>query len=111
MATTPKAVVLLSGGLDSTTTLAIARHEGFACHALTMQYGQRHAIELEAARTIAKALGTIEHVVLPIDLRSFLVAQAGAIGSCQPRRMATNRSPKQSSAPTPAAAPEGRNSK
>ncbi len=67
----PKAVVLLSGGLDSTTTLAIAQHDGFTCHALTMQYGQRHAIEIEAARYIAKRCRVAEHVVLPIDLRQF----------------------------------------
>lgn len=66
-----KAVVLLSGGLDSTTTLAIAQDDGFTCHALTMQYGQRHAIEIEAARRIARRHRVAEHVVLPIDLRQF----------------------------------------
>lgn len=66
-----KAVVLLSGGLDSTTTLAIARSQGFACHALTMQYGQRHAVEIDAARRIAEQLGVVQHIVLPIDLRQF----------------------------------------
>jgi 7-cyano-7-deazaguanine synthase len=69
--TRPTAVVLLSGGLDSTTTLAIAKHEGFACHALTMQYGQRHAVEIDAARRIAQSLGVAAHIVLPIDLRPF----------------------------------------
>jgi 7-cyano-7-deazaguanine synthase len=64
-------VTLLSGGLDSATTLAVARSEGFACHALTVDYGQRHRVELEAARRCAAALGAVEHVVLSVDLRSF----------------------------------------
>lgn len=67
----PRAVVLLSGGLDSTTTLALARRDGFACHALTIAYGQRHAVELEAAQRIAAALGAVEHRCLPLDLRLF----------------------------------------
>jgi 7-cyano-7-deazaguanine synthase len=62
------AVVLLSGGLDSATTLAIARREGFACHALTFDYGQRHRFELEAAARVAKALGAAEHRVVKLDL-------------------------------------------
>jgi 7-cyano-7-deazaguanine synthase len=66
-----KAVVLLSGGLDSTTTLAIARDEGFEPYALTFRYGQRHVVEIEAARRIASALGAAEHVVVDIDLRLF----------------------------------------
>jgi 7-cyano-7-deazaguanine synthase len=65
------AVVLLSGGLDSTTTLAIARGEGFAVHAMTFAYGQRHAIEVEAARRIAQHYQVARHVVVPIDLRVF----------------------------------------
>jgi 7-cyano-7-deazaguanine synthase len=65
------AVVLLSGGLDSTTTLAIARHEGFRLHALTFRYGQRHAIEVEAARRVAQAFDVERHVIVPIDLRLF----------------------------------------
>ena len=65
----PKAVVLLSGGLDSATALAIARAEGFACHALSFAYGQRHAVELEAARRVAAALGAVEHKTATIDLR------------------------------------------
>lgn len=66
-----KAVVLLSGGLDSTTVLAVARHEGFAPHALTVVYGQRHAVELEAARRVASALGAVEHKFVSVDLRQF----------------------------------------
>ncbi len=65
------AVVLLSGGLDSATTLAIARHEGYACHALSFDYGQRHRYELEAARKVSKALGVVDHVTAKIDLRIF----------------------------------------
>jgi 7-cyano-7-deazaguanine synthase len=67
----PKAVVLLSGGLDSTTTLAIATDEGFDAHALSFRYGQRHLVELEAARQIAAAAGVGEHVEAEIDLRMF----------------------------------------
>lgn len=62
------AVVLLSGGLDSATTLAVARREGFACHALTFDYGQRHRIELDAAGRIAQALGAAEHRIVKLDL-------------------------------------------
>jgi 7-cyano-7-deazaguanine synthase len=65
------AVVLLSGGLDSTTTLAIARSQCFNLHALSFDYGQRHAFELKAARKIAKAFGTVSHTVVKIDLRVF----------------------------------------
>jgi len=65
-----KAVVLLSGGLDSATTLAIARKEGFACHALTFRYGQRHGREIEAARRVARSLGAVEHRVIDVDLRA-----------------------------------------
>jgi 7-cyano-7-deazaguanine synthase len=61
-------VVLLSGGLDSATVLAIARAEGYACHALSLDYGQRHRAELAAARRVAKALGAVEHKVLPLSL-------------------------------------------
>jgi 7-cyano-7-deazaguanine synthase len=66
-----EAVVLLSGGLDSATVLAHARDQGFAVNALTVQYGQRHAIEVEAARQIAQRAGALRHVVLPLDLRQF----------------------------------------
>ena len=67
-----KAVVLLSGGLDSTTTLAIAREAGFECHCLSIDYGQRHRSELQAAARVARALGAATHKVVGIDL--------GAIG-------------------------------
>ena len=66
-----RAVILLSGGLDSATTLAIAQSEGFECYALTFQYGQRHKLEIEAAKKIADSLGTIEHRIIDIDLASF----------------------------------------
>ncbi|MDW8479285.1 MAG: 7-cyano-7-deazaguanine synthase QueC [Xanthomonadales bacterium] len=66
-----RAVVLLSGGMDSTVTLAEARAAGFACHALSLDYGQRHAVELRAARRVAEALGALEHRVLALDLRAF----------------------------------------
>jgi 7-cyano-7-deazaguanine synthase len=67
----PPAVVLLSGGLDSTTVLAIAKSEGFTPYALSFRYGQRHAVELEAARKVATAMGVAGHVVADIDLRVF----------------------------------------
>jgi 7-cyano-7-deazaguanine synthase len=66
-----KAVVLVSGGLDSATALAVARAEGFACHALSFDYGQRHAQELDAARSVAGSMGVVDHIVLKIDLRQF----------------------------------------
>lgn len=66
-----KAVILLSGGLDSATVLAIAKSEGRACHALSIVYGQRHEIELVAARRVARAIGVDEHVVEHLDLRVF----------------------------------------
>jgi 7-cyano-7-deazaguanine synthase len=65
------AVVLLSGGLDSTTTLAIAKHEGFRPQALTFQYGQRHAIEIAAARRVAQGFDVERHIIVEIDLRVF----------------------------------------
>jgi 7-cyano-7-deazaguanine synthase len=65
------AVVLLSGGLDSATTLAIARSEGFTPYALTFRYGQRHEFEIEAARRVAEHFDVADHVVLDIDLRRF----------------------------------------
>lgn len=71
MSTVRRAIVLLSGGLDSATTLAIARAEGFTCHALSFRYGQRHAVELAAAARVAKALGAAEHRTITIDLAAF----------------------------------------
>lgn len=65
-----RAVVLLSGGLDSATVLAVARRAGFQCYALTIAYGQRHAVEIESARRVAKSLGAIEHRVSHVDLRT-----------------------------------------
>lgn len=64
------AVVLLSGGLDSATVLAIARAEGFTAYALSFAYGQRHAVELDAAHAVATQLGAARHIVAPIDLRA-----------------------------------------
>jgi 7-cyano-7-deazaguanine synthase len=66
-----RAVCLLSGGLDSSTTLALARRDGFTCYALSFDYGQRHRIELEAAARVARSLGVVQHLVIPIDLRVF----------------------------------------
>jgi len=65
-----RAVVLLSGGMDSAVTLALAREQGFACHALSVAYGQRHASELAAAQRVASALGAVEHKIVNVDLRS-----------------------------------------
>ena len=66
-----KAVVLLSGGLDSTTVLAIAKSQGYEPYALSFRYGQRHVVELEAAKRVAQAQGVAQHVVCDIDLRTF----------------------------------------
>jgi 7-cyano-7-deazaguanine synthase len=65
------AVILLSGGLDSTTVLALAARDGYAIHALSFNYGQRHSSELDAARKIARRYGVIQHVIANIDLRVF----------------------------------------
>lgn len=65
-----KAVVLISGGLDSTTALAMARSEGYECYTISFDYGQRHKIELIAAQRTAKAMGAVEHKVIHLDLRS-----------------------------------------
>ncbi|OQA32116.1 MAG: 7-cyano-7-deazaguanine synthase [Betaproteobacteria bacterium ADurb.Bin341] len=65
------AVVLLSGGLDSATCLAMARSQGYGCYCLSFDYGQRHSAELEAAATVAKHLGAVEHRVVRIDLAQF----------------------------------------
>jgi len=65
-----KAVVLISGGLDSTTVLAMARHQGYDCYTLCFDYGQRHKVELHAAQRLSKALGATEHKVVTLDLRT-----------------------------------------
>lgn len=67
----PRAVVLLSGGLDSATVLAIARAEGYSCYALSLDYGQRHNAELAAARRLATTLGAVEHRVISLGLGQF----------------------------------------
>jgi 7-cyano-7-deazaguanine synthase len=83
----PQAVVLLSGGLDSATVLAIAKERGYACHALSMDYGQRHVTELAAARRVAAALGAVEHRIIPIALDAFggsaLTDRAIAVPECE----------------------------
>jgi 7-cyano-7-deazaguanine synthase len=66
-----RAICLLSGGLDSSTCLAIARQEGYECYCLSFDYGQRHQVELEAARRIAESLGAREHKIVHFDLRTF----------------------------------------
>jgi 7-cyano-7-deazaguanine synthase len=66
-----KAVVLVSGGLDSATVLALARQEGWACHALSVDYGQRHRAELEAAAAVARSLGAAEHRIVRVGLGAF----------------------------------------
>src|SRR5207237_1130318 len=68
---TEAGVVLLSGGLDSTTLLAYAIDAGFLPHAMTFRYGQRHAVEIEAAQRVARAFGVRDHVIVDIDLRTF----------------------------------------
>lgn len=65
------AIVLLSGGLDSATTLAIARNDGYNCHCLSVDYGQRHRAELDAAAHVARALKAVEHRTIALDLRAF----------------------------------------
>ena len=71
MSARPRAVVLLSGGLDSATAAAIARSDGFDLFALTIAYGQRHHVEVEAARAVARAVGAARHVELQVDLSAF----------------------------------------
>ena len=68
---TSRAVVLLSGGLDSATVAAIARRDGYDIYALSFRYGQRHAVELDAAATVASTVGAVEHRVVDVDLRAF----------------------------------------
>jgi 7-cyano-7-deazaguanine synthase len=66
-----RAVVLLSGGLDSATTLALARRDGLSCHALSLDYGQRHHAELDAARAVALSMGAVEHRIMRLDMGAF----------------------------------------
>ena len=68
--TSPRAVILASGGLDSTVTAALAKQEGYELFFLTIAYGQRHAVEVERARQVAAALGVTNHLVMPLDLRA-----------------------------------------
>ncbi len=67
----PFAVVLVSGGLDSATVLAIARSAGYDCYALSFNYGQRHRFELEAAAKVCQSMGVVQHSVIELDLRAF----------------------------------------
>jgi 7-cyano-7-deazaguanine synthase len=82
-----KAVVLVSGGLDSTTALAIARAEGYDCYTMSFDYGQRHRVELQAAERTASVLGSIQHKVINLDLRtiggSALTDEAIAVPECE----------------------------
>lgn len=66
-----RAVVLVSGGLDSATTLAVARHDGLDCYTIAFDYGQRHRFELQSAEKVSRHLGASRHIVVPIDLRAF----------------------------------------
>lgn len=68
---TQRAIVLLSGGLDSATVLAMAKAQGFETYALSMRYGQRHSSELEAAKRVASTLGAVRHEIVELDLRRF----------------------------------------
>jgi len=81
----PRAVVLLSGGLDSATTLAVARRDGRVCHAVTFDYGQRHRFELEAARRVAMLLGATSHRVVRLDPRAFAGSALTAEGPAVPK--------------------------
>ncbi len=79
------AVVLLSGGLDSTTSLAVARDRGFDCYALTVRYGQLHAVELESAQRVAQALGVRDHRVVDIDLSPLATSALTTPGIAVPK--------------------------
>lgn len=80
-----KAVVLLSGGLDSTTALAVAKSRGFECYALTVKYGQLHQVELEAARRVATTLGVADHRVIDIDLAQLAASALTSPGVAVPK--------------------------
>ncbi len=88
-----KAVVLLSGGIDSSTTLALARRDGYVSFALTIDYGQRHRQEIEAARRVAQSLGVAGHLTVKVDLRAFggsaLTADMEVPKSREPSRMSS----------------------
>jgi 7-cyano-7-deazaguanine synthase len=94
MGAAKRAVVLLSGGVDSATALAVARRDGFACFALSVAYGQRHSAELHAASRVAAALGAIEHRQVSVDLRSLggsaLTADLAVPRDRSPEEMARN---------------------
>lgn len=79
------AVVLLSGGLDSTTALAVAKSRGFTCYALTVKYGQLHQVELDAARRVAAALGVADHRVIEIDLAQLAASALTSPGALVPK--------------------------
>jgi len=81
----PAAVVLLSGGLDSSTALAVARDAGFTCHALTVKYGQLHEVELAAARRVAAALGVTDHRVVEVDLSPLATSALTTKGIAVPK--------------------------
>lgn len=84
MSETRRAVVLLSGGLDSAVVLGLAHREGYHCHALTIDYGQRHSVEIQAARVLARALKTVEHRVVRVDLRMLVLGESGLTTSNAP---------------------------
>jgi len=81
----PAAVVLLSGGLDSTTALAVARSQGFSCYALTVKYGQLHEVELEAARRVAQVLGAADHRIVAVDLAPLAASALTTRGVAVPK--------------------------
>ena len=80
-----KGVVLLSGGLDSATALAVARSRGFDCYALTVKYGQLHAVELDAARRVAAQIGVLEHRIIDIDLAQLAASALTSAGVAIPK--------------------------
>lgn len=107
------AVVLLSGGLDSATALAIAKDQGYAAYALSFRYGQRHVIEVERAGEIARALGAVRHAVVEFDLRQFggSALLAASESSCEGTPSGVTRQTINSGGDSPAAAvdvPKGR---
>src|SRR6185436_4311046 len=79
------AVILLSGGLDSTTALAVAKSRGFECYALTVKYGQLHQVELDAARRVATTIGVVDHRVIDIDLAQLAASALTSPGVAVPK--------------------------